>query len=107
MFHFSFSFCMHMSFLYRSSLARVCERVSRRHFSVWSLFGGEKKENSELEKTEKQNSVKNEKKEQPFGPEKICVCGLSKNQPICDGSHKAVGFRSISKGTIPKFSDTD
>ena len=22
----------------------------------------------------------------------ICMCGLSKNQPFCDGSHKGTGF---------------
>jgi len=22
-----------------------------------------------------------------------CACGLSKNQPFCDGSHKTTGFR--------------
>ena len=24
----------------------------------------------------------------------ICMCGLSKNQPFCDGSHKKVSFES-------------
>lgn len=24
-----------------------------------------------------------------------CACGLSKNQPLCDGSHKGTGFRPV------------
>ena len=24
----------------------------------------------------------------------ICMCGLSKNKPYCDGSHRGAGFRS-------------
>ena len=25
----------------------------------------------------------------------ICMCGLSKNQPFCDGSHKGSGFTPV------------
>ena len=31
----------------------------------------------------------------------FCRCGLSKNQPYCDGSHKAVGMRPV-KFTAPE-----
>jgi CDGSH-type Zn-finger protein len=27
----------------------------------------------------------------------ICMCGLSKNQPYCDGSHKAIGKEEDGK----------
>lgn len=33
-----------------------------------------------------------------------CACGLSKNQPYCDGSHKAVGL-SPMKYTAQKSGD--
>lgn len=31
-----------------------------------------------------------------------CACGLSKNQPFCDGSHKAEGKFEPVKWTAPK-----
>jgi CDGSH-type Zn-finger protein len=31
-----------------------------------------------------------------------CACGLSKNQPFCDGSHKAEGKFNPVKWTAPK-----
>ncbi|XP_006812323.1 uncharacterized protein LOC102809578 [Saccoglossus kowalevskii] len=34
-----------------------------------------------------------------------CVCGLSKKQPWCDGSHKGTGFRPL-KWTVPKKQQT-
>jgi len=27
----------------------------------------------------------------------ICMCGLSKNQPFCDGSHKTIGEEEAGK----------
>jgi CDGSH-type Zn-finger protein len=30
-----------------------------------------------------------------------CACGRSKNQPFCDGSHKAVGLSPVAF-TVPK-----
>jgi CDGSH-type Zn-finger protein len=27
----------------------------------------------------------------------ICMCGLSKNQPYCDGSHKTIGLEEEGK----------
>jgi len=32
--------------------------------------------------------VKKENKPMQVGDKWICMCGLSKNQPFCDGSHK-------------------
>ena len=31
-----------------------------------------------------------------------CACGLSKNQPFCDGSHKAEGLFNPMQWTAPK-----
>jgi CDGSH-type Zn-finger protein len=31
----------------------------------------------------------------------ICRCGGSKNKPFCDGTHKAIGFRSSAKEGFP------
>ncbi len=31
-----------------------------------------------------------------------CACGLSKNQPFCDGSHKAEGVFNPVQWTAPK-----
>ena len=31
-----------------------------------------------------------------------CACGLSKNQPFCDGSHKAEGLFNPVQWTAPK-----
>ena len=33
----------------------------------------------------------------------ICMCGLSKNQPYCDGSHKKVGDES--EGKVYEYDD--
>jgi CDGSH-type Zn-finger protein len=35
-----------------------------------------------------------------------CTCGLSDNQPLCDGKHKEIGFKSlpfIAEKTETKF----
>ena len=34
-------------------------------------------------------------KDMPAGTYHWCACGLSKNQPFCDGSHKGTGFALV------------
>lgn len=43
--------------------------------------------------------------ELPAGDYWWCACGLSKNQPFCDSSHKGTGFKPV-KFTIAPKADT-
>lgn len=45
--------------------------------------------------------IKEEKGPLEIKPQKesvwICMCGLSRNQPFCDGSHKLIGIEEEGK----------